>query len=449
MTIHVPSFGALRPSQIVAEYDKKAAALDDALAAFEGAATTLKTACTIGGEWGGVSIDTGRIHKNELRKALLTSAWRHVYKVAHIDKLATASEKRRFEQSMSDPAPFTMDNLRATFGKYIADPRGSILRGLAEVFCDLDPAYKSHDKMKIGVQGLPKRVILSNVGGYGSWGRDRLVNILNALAVYQGKPMPEYREIEALLSGQGLLDSWTAPGDHHRPEVTFPARGVWLKRFANGNGHLFFAPDTLRDINRALAEFYGDVLPDAHEERPDKPRAGTAVSKDLQYYPTPAEVVECVLDRIDLKGKLVLEPSCGCGRFMDEMRKRHARCRGIEVHPGRAAEARAKGHAVYTANFLDTAPEPIYDLVVMNPPFYGKHYIKHVEHALKWLKRGGQLVSILPITARHDHGIINGEWAEERGARMSAYDAWFDLPLGSFAESGTNINTTVLTLWRD
>lgn len=434
MTTHVPSFGALRPSQIVAEYDKKAAALDDALSAFEDAATTLKTACTIGGEWGGVSIDTGRIHKNELRKALLTSAWRHVYKVAHIDKLATASEKRRFEQSMSDPAPFTMDNLRATFGKYIADPRGSILRGLAEVFCDLDPAYKSHDKVKIGVKGLPKRVILSNVGGYGSWGRDRLQNILNALAVYQGKPLVEYAEIAALLDREDALRE---------------SRGVTLRRFSNGNGHLFFEPETLLDINRALAEFYGDVLPDAHEEKPDAPRASTAVSKDLQYYPTPAEVVECVLDRIDLKGKLILEPSCGCGRFMDEMRKRHARCRGIEVHPGRAAEARAKGHAVHTGNFLECAPEPIYDLVVMNPPFYGKHYIKHVEHALKWLKRGGQLVSILPITARHDHGIINGEWARERGARMSAYDAWFDLPLGSFAESGTNINTTVLTLWRD
>lgn len=435
MTIHVPSFGALRPSQIVAEYDKKAAALDDALSAFEDAATTLKTACTIGGEWGGVSIDTGRIHKNELRKALLTSAWRHVYKVAHIDKLATASEKRRFEQSMSDPAPFTMDNLRATFGKYIADPRGSILRGLAEVFCDLDPAYKSHDKMKIGVKGLPKRVILSNVSGYGSWGRDRLVNILNALAVYQGKPLVEYAEIAALLDRQDALKE---------------SRGVTLRRFSNGNGHLFFEPETLLDINRALAEFYGDVLPDAHEARPDKPRASTAVSKDLQYYPTPADVVERVLGYLHgLEGAHVLEPSCGCGRIMDGLRARGARVVGFEVHPGRADEARAKGHPVHTCNFLDTAPEPIYDLVVMNPPFYGKHYIKHVEHALKWLKRGGQLVSILPITARHDHGIINGEWAKERGARMSAYDAWFDLPLGSFAESGTNINTTVLTLWRD
>src|SRR5690606_20791532 len=201
---------------------------------------------------------------------------------------------RRFEQSMSDPAPFTMDNLRATFGKYIADPRGSILRGLAEVFCGLDPAYKSHDKVKIGVKGLPKRVILSNVSGYGSWGRERLQNILNALATYQGKPLVEWAEIDALLRDENALKE---------------SRGVTLRRFGNGNGHLFFEPDTLLDINRALAEFYGDVLPDAHEERPDKPRASTAVSKDLQYYPTPAEVVERVLDLIDLRGKLVLEPS--------------------------------------------------------------------------------------------------------------------------------------------
>src|SRR5690606_2120359 len=155
--------------------------------------------------------------------------------IAHIGKLATASEKRAFEQSMADPPPFTIDNIRASFGKYIADPRGSILKGLAEAFCAADPAYKSHDKVKIGVKGLPKRIILSNVNGYGSWGRDRLENMLDALATYQGKPLVTYEEMNALMEDESAL---------------LDMRGIRLRRFGNGNAHLFFDPDTLLDINR-------------------------------------------------------------------------------------------------------------------------------------------------------------------------------------------------------
>jgi hypothetical protein len=45
---------------------------------------------------------------------------------------------------------------------------------------------------------------------------------------------------------------------------------------------------------------------------------------------------------------------------------------------------------------------------------------------------GGTLMSILPATARYDHGLLTGHRS--------------DLPVGSFSESGTNISTTVLTM---
>lgn len=320
------------------------------------------------------------------------------------------------------------------------DPWGSVLRGLAEVFSQLDPAFKSHEKMKIGVKGLPKRVILSNVAGYGSWGQDQIRDILNALAAYQGKPLIEYREITAILEdGDALKDEWIAPKDFHRPEATFPARGVWLKRFANGNGHLFFTPEALHDINRALAEFYGDVLPDCPDERPAKQRAGTEVSKDLQYYPTPADVVRRVLADMTyrLPGQRVLEPSCGCGRLLDALRAAGAEVVGCEVDPVRAATCEAKGHRVMRMNFLETVPTPSFDRVVMNPPFYGRHYAKHVRHALGFLKPGGTLTAILPVSARYDHGELD-----------DLRPHWDDLPVGSFSESGTNINTTVATIRR-
>ena len=417
-------------SDVVAECDAKVAATPETIAAFKSAGEALKSAACVAATWGETHIDTGNVCEHKLKESLLKSAWRHVYNGLKIKTIASATDKRRFEQAMSAPAPFTLDNVRASFGDYLLNPRDNILRGLAEVFCNLDPAYKSHDKVRIGVKGLPKRVIIAGCGEYNwhGWGSDRTRDILNALAAYQRKPLVEWPELQALRKNEdALLTEWEAEGK------SYPARGVRLRRFSNGNGHLFFEPDALRDINKALAEYYGEVLADCSEGKPDQPRASTAVSKDLQYYPTPVEVVERVLREIYIeKGQRVLEPSCGCGRFMDALRKAGASVFGIEFDAGRAAEARAKGHYVHGANFLETVPTADFDRVVMNPPFYGKHYAKHVQHALKFLKPGGTLTAILPITARYDHGLLDGKWS--------------DLPVGSFSESGTNINTTVLTM---
>lgn len=436
MNIHVPARARLRPSELVAEYEEKRAALKDAAEAFNRAGTALEMAITIGGTYGGVSVDDAPPQWS-LEKSLLTSAWKHLYESLSIARLASPSEKRRFEQSMADPAPFTIDNIKATFGPYVQDPRGAVLRGLAEVFCELDHSYKSHDKVRIGVKGLPKRVIIESLQSYGGWGRDKLESVLNALASYQGLALASYPEIDRLMEEGSLTEAWTYKRSRKEgDEVEYPARGVWLKRFKNGNGHLFFDEQALLDINRALAEFYGDVLPDCHEARPEKRRASTAVSKDLQYYATPMAVVERVLDEAGIRPPTrILEPSCGCGRFMDALRAKGATVIGYEVDPGRAEQCRRKGHSVITGNFLEAAPTGDFDQVVMNPPFYGKHYAKHVDHAMKFLKPGGRLTAILPATARYDHGLVDGRW--------------YDLPLGSFSESGTNINTCVLTKWRE
>lgn len=434
---------ARRIHDMVAEYERKVSSIPDAITAFENAGQALRSAACVGGEWGGETIETGRVSEHILTRSLRRSAWQGVWKALHLPEITSANDKQSFERSLANPPPFDLDTVRATFWPYLENPRLTILRGLAEVFTSLDAAYKSHEKVKIGVKGLPKRVIMSNLG-IGGWGRDRLRDILNALASYQGKPLPDYAELQLLLQdGDALKEGGTFPHPHNSPyrqdTLTVIGRGVWLRRFQNGNGHLFFGPAALRDINMALAEFYGDVLPDCHEEanRP-APRSSTAVAKDLQYYPTPAAVVECVLADIYLKpGNRVLEPSCGCGRFLDGLKAAGVVATGIEVDPARAAEARAKGHAVMTANFLEVSPiGELFDFVVMNPPFYGRHYEKHVRHALRFLKPGGQVIAVLPATARYDHGLLD-----------DLRPQWRDLPLGSFAESGTRVCTTVAKIW--
>lgn len=433
--------GRRKPSELVAEYEDKADSIHMALVEWESAINAVTTASTVGGTYPGMTLPTGRLIERDMRESLLKSAWRHCWGLYGLDAVASAEKKRRVHQMFESPPPFTVENIREQFGDLVSDPWGSILRGLAEVFSQLDPAFKSHEKMKIGVKGLPKRVILSNIAGYGSWGRDRLRDILNALAAYQGLPLVEYAELERLLKDErGIVEAWTAPKEFHRPETVYPGRGIWLKRFSNGNGHLYFSPEALSDINRALAEYYGDVLPDCPDERPARQRTGTDVSKDLQYYPTPAAVVKRILADHNWRGKRVLEPSCGCGRFMDVLRSEGASVFGIEVDAGRVAECEAKGHKVMRWNFLEVQPNAgtgmaDFDAVVMNPPFYGRHYAKHIRHAMRFVKSGGVLVSILPATARYDHVELN-----------DLNVLWQDLPTGAFSESGTNIATTVATI---
>jgi hypothetical protein len=51
-----------------------------------------------------------------------------------------------------------------------------------------------------------------------------------------------------------------------------------------------------------------------------------------------------------------------------------------------------------------------------------------------YLRPGGILIAILPAAARYEHGLLSGSWE--------------DLPVGSFSESGTNVNTCILILRR-
>ena len=83
--------------------------------------------------------------------------------------------------------------------------------------------------------------------------------------------------------------------------------------------------------------------------------------------------------------------------------------------------------SVHAEDFLDLLPEELglFDGIVMNPPFHRGAAQKHVEHALRFLKPGGQFAAIVPSTFKG-------------GAVVQ------DLPSGTF--SATPVSTKII-IW--
>ena len=406
---------------IVSEYKYKSENLAHEIEQYEAAHKRLNHQCSVSGGAGQSFIHLPYLHESNGQKLLLASAWRALYLKLNLDRVFSSKDDERFQRSLENPPELTLENLKATFGDYYENPRYYILKGLADVFCSLDKFYKSHSNFGVGKKGLPKRIIVPNFVD-GHYGRDKLIDVCKALLQVTGEAFLKNEE-------RGLINDSSFNGK----DFALDRLGLSIKIFGNGNAHVHFSPRALNTVNSALHEFYGEVLPDESGEKPDKKQESTEVSKDLQFYRTPVDVVDRIISGLYLsESDRVLEPSCGDGAILDGINKAGAMGYGIEYDTGRAYAAREKGHSVFIGNFLECEPEQTYDYVIMNPPFYGLHYLKHVNHAIKFLKPNGMLIAILPANAWYSHKKLDGRWQ--------------DLPVGSFRESGTNVNTGFITI---
>lgn len=167
--------------------------------------------------------------------------------------------------------------------------------------------------------------------------------------------------------------------------------------------------------------------------------------QDSQYFPTPAPVVTRLIELADVTpGMEVLEPSAGTGAIATAAAAAGAVVDCVERDSAYAAELQEAGVArtVRTADFLAVPPEPRYDRVVMNPPFTRGTDIAHVEHALRFLKPAGLLVSVMSRTVTYETRETAAFRAlvERRGGTVEAVAA------GAFIESGTGVDTVIVSI---
>lgn len=187
----------------------------------------------------------------------------------------------------------------------------------------------------------------------------------------------------------------------------------------------------------------------------------TDAKKEFDAFYTPDAIAEMVAERANIwraddpkERCRVLEPSAGAGALVAAARKRGAIVWACEKNPKDADKldlllyphgSCIRGDFLAVSPDMDGQAGPLFDRVVMNPPFSKGQDARHVLHALKFLKPGGRLVAIM------SPGVVfrtNGAYRELR-EYLDASGAGFsieELPAGSFKESGTMVNTVILTV---
>lgn len=168
---------------------------------------------------------------------------------------------------------------------------------------------------------------------------------------------------------------------------------------------------------------------------------------ELGYFPTPKVVVERLLELAHIEpGMKVAEFEAGQGAIAEELVKLDVDCFFCEIDP-RNIEVLIKkglvGSEAKPQDFLALEPNPIFDRVVMNPPFAKRQDIAHIRHAFKFLKPGGSLVPVASagVEFRTDRiGTEFRQFVEDHGGLIEP------LPEGSFLESGTGVSTVIVTL---
>jgi phospholipid N-methyltransferase len=170
--------------------------------------------------------------------------------------------------------------------------------------------------------------------------------------------------------------------------------------------------------------------------------------QELGYFPTPPAVVKRLLELAQIEpGMRVLEPSAGTGNILKAIIPSADKV-AVEVNPEFIPKLAlcGSGILVVEGDFLAIPNARLrpFDRVVMNPPFAPRQAdIRHVNHALTFLKPGGRLVSVMSSSVTFRTNALTDSFRFRLPGFKGTIEA---LPENAFAESGTNVNTVIVTM---
>jgi hypothetical protein len=134
------------------------------------------------------------------------------------------------------------------------------------------------------------------------------------------------------------------------------------------------------------------------------------------FYPTPPEVAATMLDPLDLRGRVVVEPSAGSGNLVQACLERGA-AEVLMVEPEPKLRAILAGIPadcrLIAADWLTVTAEQIshVDLIVMNPPFSADE--RHILHAWEIAPPGCEIVALCNANT-----IETGRWGSRASQQL-------------------------------
>ncbi len=247
-----------------------------------------------------------------------------------------------------------------------------------------------------------------------------------------------------------LLDNWGNGGRDFKRNIEFDKLGSVMSKAevdaARAAGRL--VDETARGFYLISPSDQQPIEPVPADPDPIKPsadfdamrsslRAGVRVITAPQLFPTPATLAARVVELANVRpGHSVLEPSAGTGALLNALPtiRPGGFVVAVEINHQLAEMLRPIADSVRCSDFLTLGDDlGTFDRIVMNPPFEAASDIRHVLHALKFLKPGGRLVSIVAAGPRQRE-------------KLAPLGQWIDLPDDSFAVAGTNVRTAVIVI---
>lgn len=165
------------------------------------------------------------------------------------------------------------------------------------------------------------------------------------------------------------------------------------------------------------------------------------------YFPTPAPIIARMIEAANIPDGhvTILEPSAGSGAILDAVHEAHpdALLYACETHSSLCEVLKLKGYRAQYHDFMEVEADPIWDFVLMNPPFENGQDMAHVRHAFDMVKPGGRLVAIMspgPFYRQDRKAQDFREWFDDLAGEKE------DIAAGAFKESGTGVATVMVTI---
>lgn len=167
------------------------------------------------------------------------------------------------------------------------------------------------------------------------------------------------------------------------------------------------------------------------------------------FVPTPGWLAHRLVTLAEIvAGHVVLEPSAGAGAICEAVALTGAYLQVIERAEPLREILTEKGFAPIGRDFFEyrTLGLAVPDRIVMNPPFTGGEWMRHVREAVEVVADGGRVVTVIPRLASL---FGKGATAEFEAFRQFVIRYYYDVmpvPGEPFADSGYNVSASILVI---